>query len=90
MHPRTRYPAAWCDFNACGWSGRPDDNCFYVLDQERLAEVGAKVGDKVFLFMEGSADSQEVTGIEGKLLESSGKMIARPLDQEYYNGARFW
>jgi hypothetical protein len=90
MLPSSKYPPVWCDFNALGWSGRPEDNCFYVLDQKRLAELGAKPGDKVFLFMEDSADGQEVTGVEGELVDSDGKLIARPFEQEYYNGTRFW
>jgi hypothetical protein len=90
VHPLAKYPPVWCDFNACGWSGRPEDNCFYVLDEKRLAELVAKAGDKVFLFMEDSANGQEITGIEAVLVDSDGKLIARPLDQEFYNGSRFW
>jgi hypothetical protein len=90
LQPRSKYPPVWCDFNACGWSGRPEDNCYYVLDQKRLAEVGAKAGDRVFLLMEDSADGQEIPGIEAELADSDGKLIARPLDQEFYNGSRFW
>ena len=90
MDPHSKYPAVWCDFKACGFSGRPDDNCFYVLDQRRLRELGAKLGDKVFLFMVDSADGQDVTGIEGELVPFGRKLIARPLDQEYYYGLRFW
>jgi hypothetical protein len=52
--------------------------------------VGAKAGDRVFLFMEDSADGQEIPGIEAELADSDGKLIARPLDQEFYNGSRFW
>jgi hypothetical protein len=88
--PRSNYPPVWCDFNACGWSGKPDDDCFYVLDLKRLAELGAKAGDTVFLYMEDSADGREVTGVEGELVEVTGKLIARPLDQDYYQGPRFW
>ena len=90
MASRSKYPAVWCDFKACGCSGRQDDNCFYVLDQRRLRELGARSGDKVFLFMADSADGQEVTGIEGELLAFGRKLIARPLEQEYYHGQRFW
>ena len=52
--------------------------------------MGAKLGDKVFLFMVDSADGQDVTGIEGELVPFGRKLIARPLDQEYYYGLRFW
>jgi hypothetical protein len=90
MPVHSTHPVVWCDFNACGWSGRPHDNCFYLLDQKRLAELGAKVGDKVFLYMEDSDDGREVTGIEGELVDSGGKLIARPFGQEFYNGPRFW
>lgn len=47
MKRTSKYPAVWCDFNACGWSGRPDDDCFYVLDQTRLTQLGAKAEDNV-------------------------------------------
>ncbi len=90
MEPHSKYPAVWCDFNACGWSGKKEDNCFYVLDQRRLTELGARAGERVFLFMEDSADGQDVTGIEGELVDSGSKLIARPFEQEYYHGRRFW
>jgi len=52
--------------------------------------LGATFGDRVFLFMEDSADGQEVTGIEAELVPFARKIIARPLAQDYYHGPRFW
>ena len=52
--------------------------------------MGARTGDRVFLFMKVSTDGHEVTGIEGELLAFGRKLIARPLEQEYYHGQRFW
>ena len=52
--------------------------------------MGAKAGDKVFLYDEDSVDGQEIVGIEGDLLAAAGKLIARPAKQEYYHGPRFW
>ncbi len=84
------YPPLWCDFNACGWSGKPDDTCYYALDRKRLVELGSKAGDKVFLYMDDTADGSEVCGVEGELFEYHAGLIARPLSDQFYNGPRFW
>ena len=90
MSAPSKYPAVWCDFNACGWSGNEDDTCFYVLDQKRLVELGSKADDRVFLFMEDSADGRQITGVEGELVDAADGLIARPLNEEYYHGNCFW
>jgi hypothetical protein len=90
MPPQSSCPPVWCDFNACGWSGQPGDNCFYVLDKQRLVELRAKAGDRVFLYDLDSEDGSEVTGVEGELVDSGGKLIARPLGEQFYSGPRFW
>jgi len=87
MPPPSTYPAVWCDFNACGWSGS--------ARQLRLRSgpkascgIGAKVGDKVFLYG-GLRRRSRSHGNRGELLDSGGKLVARPFGQEFYNGPRF-
>jgi hypothetical protein len=83
------FPPLWCDFNACGLSGRPDDRCYYSLHKVHVKEF--KAGDRVFLFDDEIVDGAPgVVGIEGELLESNGGLIARPLKEEFYYGPRFW
>lgn len=48
--PETLPPRVGCDFNACGWSGEEDDDCFYVLDREDLRALPASDGLRVLLF----------------------------------------
>jgi len=84
------FPPLWCDFNACGLSGKAGDNCFYVLDKVRVREF--KAGDRVFLYMDdGDADGvPSVVGIEGELIVYDDRLIARPLGKKYYYGPRWW
>ena len=89
MKKHSEFPPLWCDFNACGWSGRPDDTCYYALDKIRIKEF--KAGDRVFLYDEDIVDGTSgVVGIEGELIEDDGRLIARPFLQDYYYGPRFW
>ncbi|HAM21733.1 MAG TPA: hypothetical protein DCQ04_05550 [Actinobacteria bacterium] len=90
MTTPSTHPAVWCDFNAGGWSGRPDDDCYYVLDRERLKDLKAKAGMKVFLYDDESADGKEVVGIEAELVEDRDSLIAKPLEGAFYHGPRFW
>jgi hypothetical protein len=46
MEKPSDFPPLWCDFNACGLSGRQDDNCYYSLDKVRVKKF--KAGDRVF------------------------------------------
>jgi hypothetical protein len=46
----------WCDFNACGWSGEPDDHCYYAFKQDQLEELNPTEGMEVLLYMEDSPE----------------------------------
>jgi hypothetical protein len=82
-------PPLWCDFNACGWSGRPDDNCYYSLDKVRVEEF--KAGDRVFLYDVDLVDgAMGVIGIDAELIEDRSGLIARPLGDAFYSGPKFW
>jgi len=50
-------PIVWCDFNACGWSGSSEDNCYYVFGPGELEKLNPIVGMKVLLY----ADDNERT-----------------------------
>jgi hypothetical protein len=90
MTSASKFPAVWCDFNAGGWSGRPDDDCYYVLDKKRLEEVKAKAGMKVFLYDNESEDHREIVGTDAELVEDRGSLIAKPIAGTSYHGPRFW
>jgi hypothetical protein len=49
---RLRLPWIWCDFNAQGWSGAPDDTCYYVWDEKALDAIGKEEGMKLIIYME--------------------------------------
>jgi hypothetical protein len=55
----------WCDFNACGWSGLPDDNCYYVLSAEDLKN--AQEGELVFIYDSDNGGHSEIFGCIAKL-----------------------
>ncbi len=87
----SKFPAVWCDFNACGWSGQSDDDCYYVLDKKRLEELKATAGMRVFLYDDDIIDGRPgVVGIDAELIEDRGSLIARPLEETFYSGLRFW
>lgn len=89
MKKPSDFPPLWCDFNACGWSGRPDDNCYYSLDKVRVKEF--KAGDRVFLYDEDLVDGvMGVVGIDAELIEDRGGLIARSLSNAFYSGPKFW
>ena len=89
MKSPSDFPPLWCDFNAGGWSGRPDDNCYYSLDKIDGKEF--KAGDRVFLYDEDLVDgAMGVVGIDAELIEDRGSLIARPLGEAFYSGPKFW
>ncbi len=62
----TDLPKVWCDFNACGWSGEPGDDCFYSFDRAGLAALSPRPGLRVFAY-DYSGDGEEVFGCEATL-----------------------
>ena len=77
-------PALWCDFNACGLSGLPDDNCYYSMKQQTLEEIGLKEGMRVFGYMEDS--ETEFVGIEVQLERYRDGWRARPVADSFIYG----
>lgn len=89
MKKPSEFPPLCCDFNACGLSGRSDDTCYYNLDRNCI--TGFKAGDQVFLYDDDIVDgAPRIVGIEAELIDDRGRLIARPLLQDFYYGPRFW
>jgi hypothetical protein len=68
--PEIPLPRLWCDFNALGWSGAPDDTCYYAFDQKALAALSPTEGQKLLAYDDDGAC--EVIGCEARL-ESHGE-----------------
>jgi hypothetical protein len=56
-------PRVWCDFNACGWTGEPGDDCFYAFDRAVLENLGPQPGLRVYAY-DFTGDGDEVFGCE--------------------------
>jgi hypothetical protein len=70
-------PIYWCDFNACGLSGDPKDNCFYRFGPKGdPIDTNPLVGMKVLLYDEDGDD--ELLTCEATLEFDSGWWRARP------------
>jgi hypothetical protein len=74
--PPNSVPRLWCDLNACGWSGAPDDNCYYALHRVQLAALSPAAGMKVFIW--DWSDSESVVGFEASLERFGDAWRARP------------
>jgi hypothetical protein len=72
-------PRLWCDLNAQGWSGEPDDDCYYALDSEQLEALRPVIGMKVFIW--DWSDSEWIVGREASLERFGGVWRARPTDE---------
>ena len=83
-------PAVWCDFNACGWSGEPDDTCFYILNLDALAALRATPGTRIFIYMEDDLEGQQIVGCAATLERYRDGWRARPDGTDYYYGLRYW
>jgi len=82
-------PRIWCDFNACGWSGDADDDCYYVLDPDDLAAAGASEGRSVLLFDWEDDGESLVLARVAELESHGGRWRARPRTGFYF-GPKPW
>ena len=64
ISPNPYLPRLWCDFNAIGWSGQPDDDCYYIFDMAVFANGSITEGLCVFAFMYDNQEETEITGCE--------------------------
>ena len=69
-------PKIWCDFNACGWSGAPGDNCYYAFDQEALATLHLTEGMRLFIYDDDGVGG--VVGCEARLESFNASWRIRP------------
>src|SRR5262245_35824077 len=95
--PDPAVPIIGCDFNACGWSGQDDDNCYYVLDLAAIARLPQPDGARVFVFDWKDLEEPEVVGCEATLewvdwteLGCPRGWRAWPDEATWYSGPIFW
>ena len=83
-------PRVWCDFNAIGWSGDPDDDAYYVFDAAALAQAEPTEGMRLFLFDWEDAEETRIVGCEAILERVGDAWRARPVYGSWCSGARLW
>jgi hypothetical protein len=72
-----------CDFNACGWSGEPDDVCFYWFDPEQLKRLNPTEGMEVLLYMSDGPNDYTTCRATMERFEDSWR--ARPIENAWEN-----
>jgi len=82
--PDASLPRVWCDFNACGWSGAPDDNCYYAFDKEAVLALHPTEGMRLFAY-DDDGDG-EVTGCEARLERFQDSWRIRPDESTWFTG----
>ena len=82
--PDFALPRVWCDFNACGWTGEPGDDCYYVLDVEAIAARGLTSGTRVFIWDDDG--NGEIIGCVGKLEVFRDGWRVRPAVGTWFQG----
>lgn len=96
--PDASVPPLWCDFHSCGLSGDPDDNCYYSLHRETLAQLNPSNGTRVFIYDDDVSDTgePEIFGytaiLEFVSLRGKPWVRARPVPGSWYRGPKpsFW
>jgi len=82
--PDVSLPRVWCDFNACGLSGEPGDNCYYALHREQLAVLHPSAGMRLFIW--DWSDAALVVGCEAVLERYRNFWRARPVEDTWAEG----
>ena len=82
-------PRVWCDFNACGWSGAEDDDCYYQLDAADIDAIQRNEGTTVLLYDWEDDEETEVLVRVGRLEFWQHRLRARPVGG-FYSGPRPW
>jgi len=77
-------PRVWCDFNACGWSGAPDDDCYYAFDKEAVEALHPTEGMRLFIY-DDDLDG-EIFGWEGQLERFQDSWRIRPDKSTFFRG----
>lgn len=82
-------PRVWCDFNARGWSGEPDDDCFYVLAPTDLDTIDAIEGLSILLYDWDDDAETQVIACVAQLDRYRDRWRAKPRTG-FYTGPRPW
>lgn len=82
--PDSVLPRVWCDFNACGWTGEPGDDCYYVLDMNTIEAHGLASGTRVFIW-DDDGDGV-IIGCEGQLEVFRDSWRVRPAAGTWFQG----
>ena len=82
--PDASLPRIWCDFNACGWSGTPDDNCYYAFDKQAVEALRPTEGMRLFVYDDDGGG--EVIGCEARLEGFQGSWRIRPNESTWFRG----
>ncbi len=90
IQPNKALPVVWCDFNARGWSGNPDDRCFYVFAEPAFSSLPPQEHMRVFIWMEEDETGTAVVGCEAVLEQFMNCWRAYPDDTTWYSGCAWW
>lgn len=94
--PSKDLPVVDCDFNACGLSGEPSDDCYYRLDPVALAKLCDFTGTQIFIYMGDTAadGAPEIFGyvaiLERYSWPHASGWRARPIKDTWYRGPAPW
>jgi hypothetical protein len=83
--PDASLPRLWCDFNAEGWTGAPDDTCYYAFDQQALARLGPREGLRLFAFVD--EENGEIVGCQAVLETFGTSWRVRPVEGTWFSGS---
>lgn len=81
-------PRVWCDFNACGWNGEDDDDCYYQLDSADIDAINSPEATVLLYDWEDDHET-EVLAQVGRLESWRERFRARPLGG-FYSGPKLW
>ncbi|MEO8269316.1 MAG: hypothetical protein ABI557_06325 [Aureliella sp.] len=82
-------PHIWCDFNACGWTGAHDDDCYYVLDFACLDNFSPSEGMSILLFDWDDEAKSYIIARLARLEKFESQWRARP-SGDFYSGGVPW
>jgi hypothetical protein len=84
MKPNASLPRISCDFNACGWSGAPDDDCYYAFDKQAVTALCPVDGMRVFIYDDNGDGS--IIGCEARLERFLDGWRIRPDKSSWFEG----
>jgi hypothetical protein len=94
--PPKDLPVVNCDFNACGLSGEPSDDCYYRLDPVALVKLSDGSANQIFIYTDDTATdgAPEIFGcvafLERYSWPHTSGWRARPIKGTWYRGPAHW